>query len=99
MNWFKTILASGYDVDYDSYRQHIEGLAQSNPYPFSNWFDENGRTYIPFSMGGPGQDINKDVQKELADVGCIIDTLEDYVGGYCQSGNKKMKIGKMLGLY
>jgi len=81
---------------YKPFREKVERLSQENPYPFSNWFDENGRAYIEFqdpeeNTSDPGDD--KWVIGMLEDAGWQV---LDYKGGYAQKGNRKMRIGKII---
>lgn len=85
MNWFRTIIAQ--------YEGRIEQLSKQNPYPFKDWFDENGRAYFPFVPGGGQEGVDEDVRAELEGNGFQI---IDYRKGYCQSGNRQLRIGKVL---
>ena len=81
---------------YEEYKERVEQLSKQNPYPFSAWFNENGRAYIEFrdqSMDeiNPGDD--KWVIKMLEDAGWQV---IDYKGGYAQKGNRKMRIAKII---
>ncbi len=87
MNWFKKI------AQYEAYKDMIESLSRKNPYPFRDWFDENGRVYIPFLPTGQEEDVDKDIKKELEANGYKI---TDYRKGYCQIGNRQLRIGKVL---
>jgi hypothetical protein len=88
MSWFKKKIA--YDQE-----GHVQRLSRENPYPFKEWFDEGGRTYIPFyEKGTEAQEgIDKYVEAELTEKGYQI---TDYRKGYCASGNRTMRIGKVL---
>jgi hypothetical protein len=87
VNWFKKIA-----YDYES---EIQDMSGKNPYPFKDWFDGNGRAYVPFSPGGEEQQegVDEYVAAELAEKGYQI---TDYRKGYCASGNRTLRIGKVL---
>jgi hypothetical protein len=87
MNWFKKI---AYDQE-----GHIQDLSRKNPYPFKEWFDKNGRAYVPFSTAGTEMEegVDKHVAAELVEKGYQI---TDYRKGYCASGNRSLRIGKVL---
>ncbi len=89
MSWYKTILA-----EYN-YPNEVDRLSRNNPYPFKEWFDDNGRDYIPFNKGGQGsqEGVDKYVEAELLENGYQI---TDYGKGYCSSGNRSFRIGKVL---
>ena len=88
MSWYKLSQA------YEQFRSKVEQEAQQNTYPFRNWFNEQGRVYIPFSPLSTEQNqTDTDVEQLLTENGCKI---TDYRGGYCQSGNRTYKIGKFL---
>ncbi|KKM21213.1 hypothetical protein LCGC14_1637710, partial [marine sediment metagenome] len=94
MNWYRIIkLAS----DYENYKHLVQQKSLKNPYPFSSWFDEDGRTYLPFTPASAQQEqstqVDTSVERELAENGYQI---TDYRGGYCQSGNRTLRIGKVL---
>jgi hypothetical protein len=76
---------------YEEYREQVEQAARSNPFPFKDWFDANGRTYIPFQSEEAA--IDEDVAGVLADEGSDI---TDYRGGYCQQGKRVFRISKIL---
>ncbi|HUU40385.1 MAG TPA: hypothetical protein VMW42_05560, partial [Desulfatiglandales bacterium] len=81
---------------YEEFREKVEQLSRENPYPFSEWFDENGRAYIEFQdqdyeSPDPGDD--KWVIAMLEDAGWQV---VDYKSGYAQKGNRKMRIGKII---
>ena len=86
MNWYKI-------ANYEDYRERVQSLASQNPYPFKDWFDENGRVYVPFNVGGDQEGVDKWVQKALEDNGYII---TDYRKGYCAKDNRTYRIGKVL---
>ena len=44
MNWYRIIKIAA----YEQWQDQIEQLSRQNPYPFSSWFDENGRDFLPF---------------------------------------------------
>lgn len=48
-------IASG---DYKKYKEKIEEYSKKNPYPFSNWFDSNGRTYIDYNYDSDSERYN-----------------------------------------
>ncbi len=87
MSWFKKI---AYDQE-----SHIQNLSRENPYPFKEWFDDNNRSYLPFYTEGTKmqEGVDKYVEAELAEKGYQI---TDYRKGYCASGNRTMRIGKVL---
>lgn len=87
MNWYNLLKLA----DYEQWAGQVEEMAQQNPYPFSSWFDDNGRTYMPF--GGIEEGFDQDVKDILDDAGCEI---TDYRGGYCQKGKNSFRIGKLL---
>ena len=88
MNWYKLSQA------YEQFRSQVEQESQQNTYPFKNWFNEQGRVYIPFSPLSVEQNqTDTNVEKLLTENGCKI---TDYRGGYCQSGNRVYRIGKFL---
>jgi len=89
MNWYSFLKFA----DYAQWAEQVEGLSQQNPYPFSSWFDQNGRTYVPF-VSETAQNFDEDVKDILDDTGCQI---TDYRGGYCQKGKNTFRIGKVLG--
>lgn len=90
MNWFNKI------AEYEHSNQ-IERLSKENPYPFKEWFGENGRVYIPFFPGGEQKQqqegIDEWVEKELTEKGYQI---TDYRKGYAAQGNRVFRIGKIL---
>jgi len=88
-NWYSLLKFA----DYEQWRAQIEDLASQNPYPFSSWFDQNGRTYVPFASE-TAENFDEDVKDILDEVGCQI---TDYRGGYCQRGKNTFRIGKILG--
>jgi hypothetical protein len=86
MNWYKKA------QDYEAYRSQVQRESAQNPYPFKDWFDKNGRTYIPFQTEDSSQ-IDTDVQSILEENNCQV---TDYRGGYCAVGNRTYRIGKFL---
>jgi len=95
MNWYKILKFAS---DYENYRYQVEQLSRKNPYPFSDWFNEDGRSYFPFvptSEENQTNQVDKDVEGVLSENGYVI---TDYRGGYCQSGNRTFRIGKVLEL-
>lgn len=88
MSWFNKI------AEYE-HSQQIERLSKENPYPFKEWFGENGRSYVPFfPQGNQSQEgIDEWVEKELEEKGYQI---TDYRKGYCAIGNRTLRIGKVL---
>jgi len=82
-------------ADYDEYREQVEMSARGNPYPFKEWFDENGRVYLPFQTGGEAGGFDQNVVGILSDEGCEV---TDYRGGYCQQGKRVFRINKILNL-
>ena len=88
MSWFKKKIA----YDQESY---IQNLSRENPYPFKEWFDDNGRSYFPFQATGtePKEGVDPQVEAQLTESGYQI---TDYRKGYCASGNRVMRIGKVL---
>jgi len=89
VSWFTKI------AEYEMYRQQVQRLSTQNPYPFKEWFDEEGRAYIPFFPGGAqGQEgVDVSVQKELEGNDWQI---VDYRKGLAAKGNRQMRIGKIL---
>ncbi|MAE81265.1 MAG: hypothetical protein CMB80_00925, partial [Flammeovirgaceae bacterium] len=87
MNWYHLLKLAG----YEEFADEVERAATQNPYPFSSWFDANGRAYFPF--GSEEQQFDEDVKDILDDTGC---TITDYRGGYCQKGKNSFRIGKVL---
>ena len=87
MNWFKKIA-------YDQENQ-IQEMSKTNPYPFKDWFNDRGRAYVPFNAEGDQQEegVDRYVAAELAEKGYQI---TDYRKGYCVSGNRTLRIGKVL---
>ena len=88
MNWYKKAQV---DQDYD-----LDYLSRQNPYPFKDWFDDNGRAYFPFlteDEKNQQEGIDKSVADELEEKGYQI---VDYRKGYCSMGNRVLKIGKVL---
>jgi len=86
MNWyFLKKIAS-----YKDFHDKIENLARNNPLPFSHWFDESGRSYVPIAREGG---IDKDVEDLLVGNGY---TITDYGKGYCEQNGRQFKIGKIL---
>lgn len=82
--------------DYEFFRDKVEELSKQNPYPFSSWFNSDGRVFI---------DFQKEFINYSADDETVINELEDngykvidYVGGYCELNGRKFKIGKVLNL-
>lgn len=81
------------------FRERVEDLSASNPYPFSRWFGGKNKVFIPFGppQPGPGQqqssDSDSSVREILEENGYQV---VDYRGGYCQKGNRKQRIGKVL---
>jgi len=90
MNWYQLLKIADYQ---DEWSDQIEQLSKGNPYPFSAWFGENGRTYIPFSQVAEGQEYDPEVIGVLNDNNCQV---IDYRGGYCQQGNRQFRIGKFI---
>ena len=88
MNWYKKKIA----YDQESY---IQNLSRNNPFPFKEWFGENGRSYIPFQAEGSEtqEGVDKYVAAELSEKGYQI---TDYRKGYCSKGNRSLRIGKVL---
>ena len=88
------------DRYYDDFREKVEDASKSNPYPFSNWFDSNGRAYIDFKSN-----INNDNSiNEISETDTkVINFLEDlgyrnidYYNGYAEKDGRKLRIGKIL---
>lgn len=73
----------------------IEELSAKNPYPFKSWFDANGRAYVPFSAEYELEpsDAEEYITELLEGEGYIV---TDYVGGYAEKNNRKMRIGRLL---
>ena len=89
MSWYKI-------AEYEDFRWQVENSASQNPYPFKDWFDENGRVYIPFNVDtlyNQDNNIDKYVKMELEENGYQI---TDYRKGYCTKGNRQFRIGKVL---
>jgi hypothetical protein len=87
------------EVDYDKFKEKVERASKSNPYSFSNWFNNNGRAYIDFKGGV------KIVGDKFIDANDIkvINFLEglgykniDYYNGYTEKDGRKLRIGKVL---
>ncbi|MHA2279858.1 MAG: hypothetical protein ACXAC5_03150 [Promethearchaeota archaeon] len=76
---------------YEEYREQVENAARSNPFPFKDWFDENGRTYIPFQSEEAA--VDEDVVGVLSEESCEV---TDYRGGYCRQGKRIFRITKVL---
>jgi len=92
MNWYRIIKLAA----YEQYRDKIEQLSRQNPYPFSSWFDENGRSYIPFELSDPTQMYDNDdeyVVSHLQERGC---TDIDYRNGKCVYQGRTYTIGRLL---
>jgi len=87
MHWYKKAQT------YDDYRSRVQQLSSQNPYPFKEWFDENGRAYVPFITNQGQDNVDKSVQAELEENNYQI---TDYQQGYCVSGNRTFKISKVL---
>jgi len=78
---------------YDKYRHKIEELAAQNPFPFNEWFGENGRTYIDFEAE-KSEEVDPEIEDFLEENGY---TIIDYIGGYAENPDgRKEKIGKIL---
>lgn len=81
------------------FRERVEDLSAQNPYPFSGWFGGQNKVFIPFGMSQPdagqqqGSDSDSSVREILEENGYQV---VDYRGGYCQKGNRKQRIGKVL---
>ncbi len=93
MNWYKKAQQNKI-AEYEHSNQ-IERLSKENPYPFKEWFGENGRSYVPFfPQGTQSQEgVDEWVEKELEEKGYQI---TDYRKGYCAMGNRTLRIGKVL---
>lgn len=78
---------------YEEFRDRVERLSRENPYPFKDWFDANGRTYIDFQDYNFTNEDDKYVISLLEEEGWDV---IDYKGGYAQKNNRKMKIGKIF---
>jgi len=92
MNWYGLLKKSA----YERWMDQIEQLSMQNPYPFNSWFDESGRTYIPFETESLEQMYDNNdmaVIETLEESGC---TDIDYRNGYCTYNNNKYRIGKLL---
>lgn len=92
MNWYHLIKLAA----YERWIEHIEQLSKQNPYPFSSWFDEGGRSYIPFETPQIEQMFSQDdkyVVDHLQENGC---TDINYRDGYCIYKGRQYKIGKLL---
>lgn len=76
-------------------KQQIEYSSKNNPYPFSSWFGDKDRIYLPFGeINGDNFQVDQDVENELKENGYAI---TDYVGGYCtKDGKRQVRIGKVL---
>lgn len=89
MNWYKKIFS-----EY-AYLDEIDKLSRNNPYPFKEWFDKNGRVYVPFYAEGKEsqKEVDAQVETELLENGYQI---TDYRKGYCSLGKRTFRIGKVL---
>jgi len=79
---------AGYE---DEWSDKIEDLARSNPKPFSDWFPDGDRVFLPFKRSEA--EVDFEVEDALSDLGYDV---TDYRGGYASSGNRTMKIGKII---
>jgi hypothetical protein len=83
-------------VGYDKFREEVEERSKKNPYPFSKWFGDNGRTYIDFKPDDNGTELD---EKDTS----VISFLEsngykniDYINGYAEKDGRNLRIGKVL---
>jgi hypothetical protein len=86
MNWYSIIKFAG----YDEFSEMVERLSRNNPYPFSDWFDDGDRVYIPIIRPS---NADSDVEELLNENNCVI---TDYGKGYCEKNGQTRKIGKFL---
>jgi hypothetical protein len=88
MGWFNKI------ADYESdFSGQIQDIAKRNPYPFKEWFDENGRVYLPFGVQNNEEGVDKYVKMTLEENGYVI---TDYRKGLCSKDNRVFRIGRIL---
>ena len=83
------------------FSEQVEYEAESNPYPFSHWFDNGDRIYLPFTPDLEAQDSDNeliDFVKEIEVNGewCGTDKSE-YQLGYATCGRRRFRLGKLLG--
>ncbi len=82
--------------DYENLIPEIEELGEQNPRPFSNWFDEEERVFIPFLKNISSPDIrDEEVIEFLTSLGWEV-SKENYRRGYAEKGGRTAKIGKLL---
>jgi len=79
----------------DEWKDEIEELAKSNPYPFKHLFPDGNRIYLPLGVTEDNNEgVDNDVKELLDGYGC---TITNYREGYCTlDGRNQLKIGKYL---
>jgi len=88
--------------DYAGYFSDIvERKAENNPYPFTHWFENGDRTYLPFTPDLTPQESDNELMDfieyiEIDGNSCSTNKAE-YQLGYSTCGRRKFRIGKLLG--
>lgn len=75
------------------YYEKVYRLSLENPLPFKNWFDGANRVYFPLHRIDDITQSDQEVIDLLKEYGCEV---TDYIAGYCQQGNRTMRIGKFI---